>query len=235
MWCLKQSSQANIVYLDETWVNQSYTVGKGWTDTTSEAATGVQPLTGKGGCLIILHAGTRDGFINNAELIFQAKNDGDYHKQMNSTVFEEWFRNQLLPNIAPNSIIITDNAPYHSVLQEKVPSSLWRKVELKEWPERKDVQLSDELLKTELYELTKKFAAGKKYCIGSIADLAGYRVEALCHIMPHNWMQAVAHAEHLQEEDGRQDIVVDHFADSLTIDIAESSDKERSDSGQRED
>ncbi|XP_063846183.1 uncharacterized protein LOC135092001 [Scylla paramamosain] len=150
--------------------------GKCWTDTTSEAATGVQPPTGKGGCLIILHTGTRNGFIYNGELIFQAKNDGDYHKQMNSTVFEEWFRNQLLPNIAPNSIIVMDNAPYHSVLQEKVPSSSRRKVELKEWLERKGVQLSDELLKAELYELTKKFAVGKKYRIDSIADLAGHRV-----------------------------------------------------------
>ena len=72
MRVVKQSSK-NIVYLDETWVNQNYTVGKCWTDTTSKQATGIQVPTGKGNRLIILHAGTKGGFVDNAELIFQAK------------------------------------------------------------------------------------------------------------------------------------------------------------------
>ena len=75
---LKQSSPT-FVYLDETWCNQNHTVGKCWTDTSSQQATGIKPPIGKGVRLIILHAGTKDGFIKSAELVFQAKNDGVYH------------------------------------------------------------------------------------------------------------------------------------------------------------
>ena len=34
---------ANIVYLDETWINQNYTVQKCWVDCSSNLATGVKP------------------------------------------------------------------------------------------------------------------------------------------------------------------------------------------------
>ena len=76
---LKQSHH-NVVYLDETWLNQNYTVGKCWIDTTSPPATGAQPPKGKRRCLIILHAGSREGFVNNAKLVFRAKK----HKTHNS-------------------------------------------------------------------------------------------------------------------------------------------------------
>ena len=95
---MKQSSN-DILYLDETWINQNYTVSKCWQDTTSSGGSEVKPPLGKGSQLIILHAGTKDGFLENAELIFQAKNDEDYHHQMNAACFEKWFRTQLIPNI----------------------------------------------------------------------------------------------------------------------------------------
>jgi len=38
----------------------------------------------------------------------------DYHKEMDSHNFELWFKNTLLPNLKPNSVILMDNAPYHS-------------------------------------------------------------------------------------------------------------------------
>lgn len=112
MWQIKQSSHS-FVYLDEIQVNQNYTVRKCWTDTASQPATRVKPPTGKGSHLIILHVGTWNGFVSNAELIFQVKNDEDYHNQMKATVFEEWSRGQLLMNIPPNSVIVMDNASYH--------------------------------------------------------------------------------------------------------------------------
>lgn len=96
-------------------------------------ANGVKQPTGKGSRLIILHAGTKNGFVDNTELIFQAKNGGDYHNQMNSAVFEQWSRKQLLPNIPPNSVIVMDSAAYHSMLLEKQPSTSWKKAEIKDW------------------------------------------------------------------------------------------------------
>lgn len=175
----KQSFE-NYVYLDETWVNQNYTVGKCWIDTSSDKATGVNPPTGKGSRLIIVHAGTKEGFVPNARHIFQAKNDGDYHKQMNATVFQEWFETKLLPNIPQNSVIVMDNASYHSVHLERNPTTAWRKEAIKEWLIAKGAQPRDDMLKVELYDLAKKLCNGKKtYVIDAIAAEAGHKVVRL--------------------------------------------------------
>ncbi|KAJ4445839.1 hypothetical protein ANN_12524 [Periplaneta americana] len=62
---------------------------------------------------------TKDtGFIPNALLTFKSKSTKDYHEEMDSTVFKNWFINQLLPNIPLNSII--------SALA-KVTEDNWRK------------------------------------------------------------------------------------------------------------
>lgn len=169
----------SFVFLDETWVNQNYTVPKCWIDTTSSKATGIKVPTGKGGRLIILHAGTKHGFVKNAELVFQAKNDGDYHNQMTATKFEEWLKNQLLPNIPCNSVIVMDNASYHSKLIEKIPRLGWRKADIIEWLIKKGEQVGNELTIDQLLLLTKKYDTGKKCLIDTIAKEAGHRVVRL--------------------------------------------------------
>ena len=168
---------ANIVYLDETWINQNYTVQKCWVDCSSNLATGVKPPVGKGSRLIILHAGTKNGFVPNADLVFQAKNDGsDYHSQINAQVFEKWFKTQLLPNIAPSSIIAMDNAAYHSVRFEKCPTASCRKAEIFEWLIKKEVNPDSALLKAEVLEMAKSSRLSKKYRIDAIASEAGHTV-----------------------------------------------------------
>ena len=62
---LKKRGFSSFVYLDEMWVNQNYAVGQCWVDTTSEKAMGINPSTGKGSVLIILYAGTKEGFLPN--------------------------------------------------------------------------------------------------------------------------------------------------------------------------
>ena len=114
-------------------MNQNYSVGKCWTDTSSSNATGLKQPTGKGGRFIVLHAGSKDGFVLNAQLAFLAKNDGDYHHQMNGSVFEKWFRTQLIPNIPASSVIVMDNAPYHSVKIDNPPTTGSKKATITEW------------------------------------------------------------------------------------------------------
>jgi hypothetical protein len=64
---------------------------------------------------MIVHAGGKNGFINDAKLAFLAKNNSaDYLDEMDSERFEKWLQDQLLPDIRPGSVIITDNAAYHS-------------------------------------------------------------------------------------------------------------------------
>jgi hypothetical protein len=54
-----------------------------------------------------LHAGTRsEGLIDGCGLVFLAKSkDGNYHQEMNSFVFLEWFENQLMPALKNPSLV----------------------------------------------------------------------------------------------------------------------------------
>lgn len=45
----------------------------------------------------------------------------DYH-DMDAHNFEKWFNERLLPALKPNSIIVMDNAPYHSRKSVKLPT-----------------------------------------------------------------------------------------------------------------
>ena len=96
---------------------------------------GIRKPTGKGNRLIILHAGSSSlGWVGGAELVFQSKKStGDYHDEMNSEHFESWFRDQLVPNIPPDCLIVMDNASYHSRRQEFIPKMNSRKSVMIDW------------------------------------------------------------------------------------------------------
>jgi hypothetical protein len=53
--------------------------------------------------------------IDGCDLVFLAKSkDGDYHQEMNSFVFLEWFENQLMPALKNPSFVVLDNASHHN-------------------------------------------------------------------------------------------------------------------------
>ena len=59
------------------------------------------------------YPGSENGWIVGAALVFQSKKaTGDYHDEMTSEHFKEWFHDSLIPNIP--SIIVIDNTPYRS-------------------------------------------------------------------------------------------------------------------------
>ena len=70
-----------ILYLDETWVNSGHTVNKEWTD--SDGTCRSLPK-GKGSRLIVVDAGTEEGFVEGATLIFSSNKTDDYHEEMDS-------------------------------------------------------------------------------------------------------------------------------------------------------
>ena len=109
----------------------------GWTDGTSKGTLST-PL-GKGGRLILLHAGGYEGFVENGMLIFQSKKTGDYHEEMDSERFEKWFSEQLLPKLPTNSIIVMDNAPYHSRQLNRAPTSATKKADILAWLDKHSI------------------------------------------------------------------------------------------------
>ncbi|XP_049274292.1 uncharacterized protein LOC125759487 [Rhipicephalus sanguineus] len=176
-----------IYYLDETWVNAGHTKEKVWEDATVSSredafrkglTSGLRTPSGKGGRLIVLHAGSENGFLDGASLVFRAKKsvNSDYHNEMDGPRFERWFKEQLLPNIEPRTIIVMDNAPYQSVQLEKLPSTSSRKAEIQSWLTQKNIPWSNDQLKPELIQLVNQ----NKH------RFSGYRIDALAKAAGHD-------------------------------------------------
>jgi len=164
------------VYLDETFINKNHSNQFTWY--FGEDGPEVNKPAGKGERLIVVNAITIDGWIDNAQLVFEAKKrTGDYHGQMDWSNFSRWFTENLLPNIPENSIIIMDNASYHNTVEENLfPKSNARKEELRKWLNDNEIPWGEDLLKAELYSLCKNFEPKPVYKIDKIAEAAGHSV-----------------------------------------------------------
>ncbi|CAC5396469.1 unnamed protein product [Mytilus coruscus] len=114
--------------IHETWLNSNHVVKGDWLDEPSTSMSVFEPHcegsgrslpSGKGTRLIILDAGSsQQSLIPGVGLIFESKtNSSDYHDEMNSEHFTEWFRDTLIPRLSPQSVVVMDNAPYHSHLE----------------------------------------------------------------------------------------------------------------------
>lgn len=153
-----------IYYMDETWLNAGHTLDKVWRDTTinsskqaflSGLSTGLKAPSGKGERLIITHIGSNTGFLQEGLLLFKSNKNKDYHKDMNSACFEEWFK-KILPSLEQNSVVVMDNAPYHSRKEERIPNTSSTKQVIKDWLKSKNIiSDGDDMLKAELLVLVK--------------------------------------------------------------------------------
>lgn len=186
-----------IYYLDETWLNEGHTVAKAWQDqnvkTRRQAflegfSTGLKAPSGKGRRLIITHIGSDSGFVEGGLLLFESKSTGDYHEDMNAARFEEWFKN-ILGKIEIGSVIVLDNASYHTRKAEELPTSAWTKLRIQCWLTEKNISYDANMLKRELLHLAnihKEFY--KRYVIDTMATEYGMQVLRLppyhCELNP---------------------------------------------------
>lgn len=141
---IKEYREANrdIIYLDETWFDTHDVVQYGWVDNSKKCNLTAPCSRGKR--IIILHAGSENGFVPNA-LLLSAKNikqsSADYHEDMTAELFEKWATQQLLPNIKPNTVIVMDNASYHSRLHNKIPNTSTKKEDIIKFMESKGMEI----------------------------------------------------------------------------------------------
>ena len=168
------NSNRMLVYLDETFINKNYSGSDlswycgDWKDNPildKSYGPYINKPSGKGERLIILNAVTKQGWIDGAKLVFQAKtNSGDYHGSMDDHNFTKWFTAQLLPNIPDNAVIIMDNAPYHNVFQEDgVPLLTSKKIVLQKWLSDNNIKFKREFLRTQLIDLINKYRPVRTY------------------------------------------------------------------------
>lgn len=176
----------DIIYLDETWYNQYDMKTHAWLDESE--ISGTKAVVGKGKRVIILHAGSEKGFVPGSLLIMRTDGrSSDYHQSMNAEVFETWFR-QLLANIPEGSCIVMDNAPYHSRVVNRVPSSSWRKGDIQEWLTQNGVVFDQGLRKPELLELVRPLRKKRLFFLDGLAAEEGHQVVRLppyhCELNP---------------------------------------------------
>ena len=203
----------DIVYTDETWLNQGHRTKKEWVDVESlknlsrrqpgynDLTIGcTKPSTGKGGRLMISDAMTDKGPVDGSLWIFKAdqgkkpnkkvkkpskdcnrekekecakqeneeekmdesnRSEGilwqeDYHDSMNGDSYEQYFANSLCTNVPQGSLIVIDNAPYHSRNDETYPVSKWKKQQYIDWLKSKDIAVPKKILRAELWTMYKQ-------------------------------------------------------------------------------
>lgn len=181
-----------IFYLDETWLNEGHTKEKVWVDasiTTARQAfvqglsTGLKNPSGKGRRLIILHIGSELGFVEEGLLLFEGRKTADYHDEMNSAVFEEWFAKILL-RLPNNAVIVMDNASYHSRRAERIPTSSWRKAAIQDWLHSKNIEFNADMLRAELLHLV--YIHKEKYNVHVTDEMAAAANKTVLRLPPYH-------------------------------------------------
>jgi transposase len=164
------------VYLDESYVNKNHSNDFVWY--SSEDGPWIQKPTGKGERLIIMNAITQDGWVPEAKVVFKStRKTGDYHGQMNGELFQRWFIEKLLPHIPSGSLIVMDNASYHTILaDDSAPTPACSKERIRSWLEANKIPCKDDCLKVELVDIVRKLAPEPTYRIDAIARQQGYEV-----------------------------------------------------------
>lgn len=171
-----KSKFRKVVFLDETWIFSNGSGSKSWQDDS------VKSVKRKKGCgtgkrFIILHAGSVTGYVPGASLIFSSTSkSSDYHDNMNCEMFEKWLKAQLIPNLDDPSLIVLDNASYHSRILNKQPSSSWRKSDIYEWLEKHNQNPLPNMLKSELLSMAKSLKSPKIYAVDEILREYGHEV-----------------------------------------------------------
>jgi hypothetical protein len=80
----------------------------------------------------------------------------DYHRQMNGTNFEKWVHEKLAPDLPCASVIVLDNAPYHSVQIDKLPLKYAVKKDRIKWLQTKGISCDLSMRKEKLFLLVKE-------------------------------------------------------------------------------
>ncbi|KAI5637523.1 DDE superfamily endonuclease domain-containing protein [Phthorimaea operculella] len=100
---------------------------------------------------------------------------------MDAETFEKWFKG-ILEKIEPGSVIVLDNAPYHSRRLERIPNMSWRKADIQGWLTEKNIQFEEKEIKAQLLAKFDKETYQKKY----IDELAASKQILVLRLPPYH-------------------------------------------------
>ena len=123
-----RESNYQIFYQDESFCNKNHTKEFTWqleqqTKTLIQdgsANGGLNVPSGAGRRLILNQLGSELGFLQRCgECFIGTKKTSDYHCEMNSQHFEEWWEKMVLPDLPEKAVVVIDRATYHSRLTDE--------------------------------------------------------------------------------------------------------------------
>ena len=92
---------------------------------------------------------------------------------MTAEHFEQWFAHKLLLNVQPHSLIVMDNASYHSRRSEPLPVKSWTKKRMQEWLLDKGIQFPQKAVKAKIFDIIKRQNPTARYVVDDLAAAAG--------------------------------------------------------------
>ncbi|XP_050665072.1 uncharacterized protein LOC126965483 [Leptidea sinapis] len=95
---------------------------------------------------------------------------------MNKVNFNKWLREKLIPNLPPQSIVVMDNASYHTVQVDKAPTMSSTKSEMQSWITSKGLSYLPTMLKAQLYEIIKEHKQLPVYEADVMLEENGHKV-----------------------------------------------------------
>ncbi|XP_064081216.1 uncharacterized protein LOC135197912 [Macrobrachium nipponense] len=151
------------IYVYKTWVNLQESVVKQKQKALNE-------------CLVIVHAGGEEGFLPGAFLMFRSRSKMKGHDPIDSESFRSWFKNQLLPCVPFQSLIIMDCSPSQSTVLNQVPTRSSRKCDIIKWLTQNNIKHDSFLSKAELLQFVSLHKDRQVYEIDGIAKKSGHKV-----------------------------------------------------------
>lgn len=76
-------------------------------------------------------------------------------------------------NLFSGSVVVMDNASYHSVASDRIPNGSWRKTDIQNWLYDKQLYFEESYTVRELLEVVKVNKPPVSYIIDDMATAAG--------------------------------------------------------------
>ncbi|KAG0421446.1 hypothetical protein HPB47_002659 [Ixodes persulcatus] len=138
---------------------------------------------------------------------------------MDGQRFEEWFTKKLLPNLKPRSVVVMDNASYHSPANHQHKEA---------WDSPVAQQQRDRIGHVHAQGGAEGGVASQNQSL-KIAEVEKLTPTALQNVSPENWESYVKHTIEVEEQMWEADGLVDTVLDSIVIDTNGDSDTDTCD------
>ena len=126
---------------------------------------------------------TVEGGENDSEIAEGIPFEEDYHDSMDGESYKCYFEKSMCQNI--HSVIVIDNAPYHSKHTENYPTSKWRKQQFVDWLTEKNITFPDKALRAELWTLVK--SEREKFPDKVMVTVANKYVHVILRLPPYHF------------------------------------------------